>query len=152
MIPDLNDGVLPVGIHRCTLQEIEETFGKFNRTDRRPQLTESLKRYIDDARNSGIVSAVIVDGSYITRKPEPSDIDLILALRTNINLGQELRPVEYNIQSKRRVRRNYGFDVLPAVDGSVAYDSYVRDFSRVRLDDPEQTTKQRYKGLLRIEL
>jgi hypothetical protein len=95
---------------------------------------------------------VIVDGSYITTKAEPSDIDLILALRADFDLSQELRPFEYNIQSKRNVRRNYGFDVLPAVDGSVAYDRYVSDFSRVRLDDPEQTTNQRNKGLLRIEL
>jgi hypothetical protein len=29
---------------------------------------------------------------------------------------------------------------------------YISEFSRVRLDDPEQATNQRYKGLLRIEL
>jgi len=152
LIPEMNDGVLPVGIHTCTFEEIENNFGRFDRTDKRPRLTESLRRYVTDARNSGIASAVIVDGSYITQKPEPSDIDLILALRADFDLAQELRPFEYNIQSKRMVKRLYGFDVLPALDGSVAYDRYVSDFSRVRLDDAEQTTNQRHKGLLRIEL
>jgi hypothetical protein len=152
LIPQLNDGVLPVGIHPCTFEEIVNVFGRFNRSDKRPRLTERLKQYVFDASNSGIASAVIVDGSYITQKPEPSDVDLILVLRADFDLAQELRPFEYNIQSKRMVRRLYGFDVLPARDGSVAYDRYVSDFSRVRLDDPEQTTNQRYKGLLRIEL
>ena len=152
MIPKLFDGVLPIGIYTCTLDEVAHFFGRFNRSDQRPRLTEKLKQYVIDVRKSGIANAVIVDGSYITQKPEPGDIDLILALRADFDLAQELRPFEYNVQSKRMVSRLYGFDVLPAVDGSVAYDKYISDFSRVRLDDREQTSSQRYKGLLRIEL
>ena len=152
MIPELHDGVLPEGIHICTLEEVENTFGRFNRSDKRPRLTEKLRRYVVDARNAGIATAVIVDGSYITQKPEPNDVDLILVLRADFDLTQELRPFEYNIQSKRMVRRIYGFDVLPALDGSVAYGRYINDFRLVRLDDPEQTTNQHYKGLLRINL
>jgi hypothetical protein len=152
LIPALYDGVLPLGVHRCTFEEVQNLFGRFNRSDQRPRLTDKLRQFITAARNSGIVRAVVVDGSYITAKPEPGDIDLILVLRADFDLAQELRPFEYNIQSKRMVRRLYGFDVLPAIDGSVAYDRYISDFSRVRLDDPEQTTNQRYKGLLRIEL
>ena len=152
MIPKLFDGVLPIGIYTCTLDEVAHFFGRFNRSDQRPRLTEKLKQYVIDVRKSGIANAVIVDGSYITQKPEPGDIDLILALRADFDLAQELRPFEYNVQSKRMVSRLYGFDVLPAVDGSVAYGKYISDFSRVRLDDREQTSSQRYKGLLRIEL
>jgi uncharacterized protein DUF6932 len=132
--------------------KVQNAFGRFNRSDQRPRLTEKLRQFIAAAHKSGIVSAVIVDGSYITAKPEPADIDLILVLRADFDVAQELRPYEYNIQSKRMVRRLYGFDVLPAIDGSVAYDRYISEFSRVRLDDPEQTTNQRYKGLLRIDL
>ena len=57
MIPEINDGVLPAGIHTCIMQEVENIFGRFNQTDKRPPLTESLGRYITDARNSGIASA-----------------------------------------------------------------------------------------------
>jgi hypothetical protein len=152
LIPDLNDGVLPVGIHDCTFEEISKVFGRFDRTDIRLKLTQKLGQYIVDARNSGIASAIIVDGSYITRKAEPSDIDVILALRKDFDLGQELRPFEYNIQSKRMVRRLYGLDVLPAVEDSEAYQRYLQLFSRVRLDDPEQTKAQLNKGVLRIAI
>jgi hypothetical protein len=70
------------------------------------------------------VSAVVIDGSYVTAKGEPGDIDLIAALRNDIDLTVEMRPAEYNIQSKRMVRKLYGFDVLSAVDGSETYSAF----------------------------
>ncbi len=152
MIPELQDGVLPEGIHRCTLEEVKSIFGRFTRSDRRPQLTEKLAQYIQDARNSGVVSAVVIDGSYVTDKEEPGDIDLIVALRSDFDLASEMRPLEYNIQSKPMVRKLYGFDVLPATDGSETYLRLLDFFSLVKLDDPDQETNQERKGLLRIEL
>ena len=111
MIPQLNDRVLPEGIHRCTLQECEVAFGGLLRSDRRIRLTEALGRYIRDAHLAGIAVAVLVDGSYVTAKPEPNDIDLVLVLRADFDLSAEMRPMEYNVQSKRAVRKLYGFDV-----------------------------------------
>lgn len=128
MIPELQDGVLPEGIHLCTLEEVKEAFGRFLRSDRRPQLTERLTRYIQDARNSGVVSAILIDGSYVTSKEEPGDIDLIVALRPDLDLTAEMRPLEYNIQSKTMVKKLYGFDVLPAVDGSESYQRFLDFF------------------------
>lgn len=152
MIPELQDGVLPEGIHHCTLEEVKNTFGQFRRSDRRPQLTERLARYIQDARNSGVVSAVLIDGSYVTAKEEPGDIDLIVALRPDFDLAEEMRPLEYNIQSKPMVRKLYGFDVLSAADDSEAYLRLLDFFSCVKPNDPDQKTNQERKGLLRIEL
>jgi len=152
LIPQLEDGVLPEGIHRCTLEEYEVSFGRFMRSDRRPRLTEALRRYIKDARLAGIADAVLVDGSYVTAKAEPNDIDLILVLRTDFDLSTDMHPMEYNVQSKRAVRKRYGFDVLPAVEGSKTYEEYVRLFSQIRRDDPEHQSGQPAKGLLRIGL
>jgi hypothetical protein len=152
LIPDLDDGVLPEGVHGCTIEEVEQVFGRFARSDCRQRLTQTLRRYIEDVRKARIAVAVVVDGSYITAKSEPSDIDLVLALRSDIDLRAELLPMEYNVQSERMVRRLYGFDVLTAIDGSDAYTKHVRFFSRVRLDDPEQSASRSRKGLLRIEL
>ena len=152
MIPELEDGVLPQGIHGCTIEECEQVFGRFSRSDRRPRLTEALRRYALDAHASGIAVAVLIDGSHVTAKTEPNDVDIILALRSDFDLGAELRPMEYNIQSKRAVKKQYGFDVLPAIEGSEVYEEYLRLFSQVRPDDPEQRTTRTTKGLLRIEL
>jgi hypothetical protein len=152
MIPDLDDGVLPEGIHDCTIAELELAFGQFQQTDRRPLLTKRLKAYIKAARLSRTALAVIIDGSYVTKKPVPGDIDLIVALRPDLDLTVELAPLEYNVQSRRRVRTMYGFDIRAAVDGSDTYNSYVHEFSRIRKDDPDQQTSRLRKGLLRVLL
>lgn len=96
--------------------------------------------------------AILIDGSYVTNKEEPGDIDLIVALRSDFDLAAEMRPMEYDIQSKAMVRKLYGFDVLPAVDGSETYQRFLDFFSRVKLDDPDQRTTREHKGVLRIEL
>jgi len=152
LIPQLENGVLPEGIHDCTLKECQDVFGNFTRSDRRLRLTHALATYVGDAAASGIAVAVLIDGSYVTAKLEPNDIDLILVLRADFDPAIELRPMEYNVQSKRAVKKRYGFDVLPAILGSETYEEYVRLFSQVRMDDPDLTTSQTVKGLLRIEL
>ena len=78
-IPTLTaDGFLPEGVHDCTLVEIGERFGQFQRSDRRCRLFDRLAEYIQDAQTSGVVNAVIVNGSFVTGKDVPSDIDLIV--------------------------------------------------------------------------
>lgn len=152
MIPDLQDGVLPEGIYDCTIDEVAQSFGQFRRTDQRPRLTEKLRQYVEAARQAGIAEAVIIDGSFVTAKESPGDIDLLLVLKPDFNLQEELRPLEYNVQSKRMVKRLYGFDVLIAQSGSEAHEKFTEFFSHVKLEDPEQLTSQRRKGLLRITL
>ncbi|MBS1806823.1 MAG: hypothetical protein JST84_01365 [Acidobacteria bacterium] len=152
MIPDLQDGVLPEGIHDCTIDEVAQSFGQFRGTDHRMRLTETLRQYVEAARKAGVAEAVIIDGSYVTAKEKPGDIDLLLVLKPDFNLQEEIRPLEYNVQSKRMVRRLYGFDVLIALSGSEAQVKFMEFFSRVKLEDPEQLTSQLRKGLLRITL
>ncbi len=94
MIPEFDDGVLPEGVHSCTLDEVEQVFGRFTRSDCRQRLTQTLRRYIEDVRKARIAVAVIVDGSYITAKSEPNDIDLVLALRPDVDMSADVRPME----------------------------------------------------------
>jgi hypothetical protein len=152
MIPDLVNGVLPEGIHRCSIEEIDRLFGGFSGSDRRIQLTQKFQTYVKDVRAVGIAVAVIVDGSYVTKKPQPNDIDLILVLPDDFDLSAELLPMEYNTQSRRIVKKLYGLDVLPARESRDDYWEYIDFFSRVNLNDPEQAAFPLRKGLLRMEL
>ena len=104
MIPELVDNVLPEGVYECSFEEVDAAFGRFWRSDRRIDLTAKLKRFLEDARKSGIVGAIVIDGSYVTGKAEPNDIDLIVAYRPDFELGQELRPFEYNVLSKNAIK------------------------------------------------
>ena len=64
MIPKLDEhGNLPPGIHRATLAEIEERFGKSTEV-RRAQI-QSLHWLVDAAKRAGI-ERLIVNGSFVT--------------------------------------------------------------------------------------
>jgi Family of unknown function (DUF6932) len=132
-IPELNEhGFLPEGIHEASLEELRERFGRFQRTDRRPALFVKLSVYLAEVRASGLVVAVIVDGSFVTAKDEPSDIDLILVLRPDHDDRAELRPFEYNAVAKHVVRRRFRFDVVSAREGTAEYEKSLNFFQRVR--------------------
>jgi hypothetical protein len=146
-IPALTaDGLLPEGVHECTLAELGERFGQFQRSDRRCRLFERLQEYVRDAKASAVVRAVIVDGSFVTAKDIPSDVDLIVVSLPKGALPANLRPMEYNVLSKRHIRRQFGMDVLSAQEGELEVDEHIEFFSQVR-NRPEIR-----KGMLRIVL
>jgi hypothetical protein len=78
MIPHCNDdGYLPPGIHPATLEEIATRFGQESEL-RRAQM-ESLRWLVDLARRAG-VRRVVVNGSFVTDKLEPNDVDCVLLI------------------------------------------------------------------------
>lgn len=146
-IPLLDDhGFLPVGVHDCTLEEIKARFGSFQASDRRPRLFARLETFLSEANASRLVVSVLVDGSFVTAKTEPNDIDLVLVVARNHSFVADLSPLEYNVLSKRCVHRRHGFDLLVACADSDEYRRYVRFFQQIRF------APGRSKGILRIKL
>ena len=96
--------------------------------------------------------AIIIDGSYVTMKAKPNDIDLILVLRHDASLGRELTPTEYRVQSKRMLKKEYGFDILVSVPNSSRFVERLDLFCQTRRGDPWLQTGRKTKGLLRIDL
>ena len=144
-IPDLDDaGFLPPGAHGCALDEVRRRFGEFQTTDRRPKLFDKLQALVREAWSTGLVAEIIIDGSFVTAKPDPNDIDLILVLNAGHDFSAELRPFEYNVLSTRQARKIYGFDLLVAIHGSSVYAEYLAFFAQVRGET------SRRKGLLRL--
>jgi hypothetical protein len=132
MLPEFTeDGLLPPGIHRATLEEFIERFAVFSRSDRRFQIIKQIETLIAEAKRSGIVRGVLMAGSYVTSKAEPNDFDCILVLDQSV-LGTTLAPFQYNLVSRKMARRMYGGDVTPAIEGSAALEQYVEFFQRTR--------------------
>jgi hypothetical protein len=76
VIPDfIDNGCLPVGIHRATLEEIAARFGQ--EPDLRRVQKESLQWLVELARRAG-VKRVVLAGSFLTDKWEPNDVDCLL--------------------------------------------------------------------------
>ena len=146
-IPPLTpEGYLPEGVYDCALPEVEERFSYFGRAGRRITLFEQLASYFFEIRQAGGVLALVLDGSYISAKTEPNDIDLIVALEHDIDTTSLLSPSFYNLISRRQVSRRYRMDVLVARDGGREYQKYIEFFSKGRdLSQPR-------KGLLRVTL
>ena len=146
-IPPFNEhGWLPDGIRECTLEEATGRLGAFQGSDRRPNLWAKFAEFLREVKECGLVEAVLLDGSFVTAKPDPNDIDLILVVSAEHDFSADLRPIEYNVLSQRRVRRRFGFDLLVARTGSEEYRRYVGFFQQVRLEPG------RRKGILRVRL
>ena len=78
MIPHCNDdGYLPPGIHPATLEEIAARFGLESEL-RRVQM-QSLRWVVELARRVG-VQRLVVNGSFVTDKLEPNDVDCVLLI------------------------------------------------------------------------
>ena len=125
-IPEFNEtGLLPPGVHVCTLEEVKSRFGSFHGNDRRPNLFNSLLKLLADVRRADLFVAVVLDGSFVTAVSAPNDIDLILVLRRAHDWSRDPAAHEYNVLSRRRLRRRFGFDVFLAVDHDMDYDGIV---------------------------
>jgi len=78
MIPLCNDdGYLPSGIHRATLDEIATRFGR--ESELRRSQTDSLRWLVGLARRAG-AERIVVNGSFVTDKSEPNDVDCVLLI------------------------------------------------------------------------
>lgn len=75
MLPPLNEfGYLPPGIHHCTIEELTARFGVGS--PEREIETQELLDFVAWARKAGI-QRVIVNGSYVSAKEAPNDIDIV---------------------------------------------------------------------------
>jgi hypothetical protein len=86
MIPPLDDdGYLPAGIHRATLDEIEARFGR--ESELRQVQMESIRWLVDLARRAG-VGRIIINGSFTTARLEPNDVDCALLIEPGFPLDE----------------------------------------------------------------
>ncbi len=100
--------------------------------------------YILELRSTGMAAGLIVDGSFVTNKTEPNDVDLVLILPTNHDFTATSCPFEYNLLSRRSVFKRYAFDVLVAREDSPELLEYVEFFQQIRGET------DRRKGILKV--
>ncbi len=125
-IPRLgSQGILPEGIHRATLAEVRQAFG--GGTARRAELMLALEEAVDRARKAG-VRRILINGSFVTAKKEPRDVDLVF--HVSESFGARLKrgdPHARWIADRVRERRPKLLDAYVAVD-EVEWASWVRLF------------------------
>lgn len=139
-------GLLPPGLHDCSLPELQARFGVFQVSDRRPRLFNRLAEFVSACRRSSLFEMLLIDGSFVTSKAAPNDVDLLAVLRPGHDFERDLPMSEYAMVSRALLRRRFGFDVVVAEPDSEQYQSYVDFFSQVR------GAAELRKGLLRLRL
>lgn len=124
--------LLPPGIHDATLEGVGRRFGAFQVSDRRCRLFAKLKEYVEEVRKAGWNAVLIVDGSFVMAAVDkPEDIDLILVMPEGWDMAEDLKPFEYNLVSRRVVRRKFGFDLFEVRPNSPEMRELIEFFSRV---------------------
>ncbi|MBK9387847.1 MAG: hypothetical protein IPN34_23775 [Planctomycetes bacterium] len=141
-IPELDDvGLLPQGVHACTLQELADRFRGTGFSGTRGRLVQRLERYLQELRETGLVAWVAIDGSFVTAKVDPGDIDLVVVLRSDCDISRiAITPA----LSRKWVAKHYEFDAMVAVEGTNTCAGHLQYFEQVK-NRPGLT-----KGILQV--
>jgi hypothetical protein len=85
-LPEFNShGDLPEGLHKATLAEVLERFGRGS--EARQEATAVLQRIHRLVTATRKLERFIVFGSYITAKPAPHDVDVVLVMKDDFSLA-----------------------------------------------------------------
>jgi hypothetical protein len=79
-----NEGELPLGVHRATLTEVLERFGQGS--PQRRLVADRLQRIYQHAASTSQLARFVVFGSFVTAKPEPRDVDVVLLMEDSFDL------------------------------------------------------------------
>lgn len=114
MIPRFTDeGLLPPDIHETDLEELKEKMGW---SRKRRELLEGLEEALGLMASRGVVRAYL-DGSFVTDKDRPNDIDGCYDLAEDVTADDlaRLAPIFPPSPSNRaEAKRRFGVDFFPA--------------------------------------
>jgi hypothetical protein len=141
-IPEFrDDGYLPMGLHKASEAEVRERFGSVN--SRRIELMDRVSKWLELAR---VVKAhrFLVNGSFVTAKAEPNDVDCVCWLPRDFEQQYEWGRYEaVQLQSMiylgapKELYRAHDFD---------EWNLWLELFSKTR--EPTMT----YKGIVEVQL
>jgi hypothetical protein len=142
MIPGFReDGYLQEGLHLAGEAEITLRFG--SATSKRRILAMRLRRWIQLCRSVG-ARRLFLDGSFVTAKPEPGDIDAVVWLNTDsatrVSRG-EIAALELDMMLTTRQPEE-----IFAAEDRRDWDDWIQFFGRTREAD------NRKKGLVEVQL
>jgi hypothetical protein len=135
------DGYLPEGRHLASEAEVMFRFG--SSTPRRRRLALRLRKWLQLARQVG-ARRLLVDGSFVTDKPEPHDIDSVLLLPEDFRQQVEgENEAALELESMLLTRQP---EEIFAAEDEEDWNDWLEFFSRTRESDG------RRKGLVEVQL
>lgn len=139
--PFREDGYLPEGLHPASTAENLFRFG--SSSPRRRRLVLRLRRWVELARLTQ-AKRLLIDGSYITAKVDPDDIDAVVLLPDDFQIQLE-DGNEPALELEQMLLNRHPEEIFAAEDDQ-DWSDWVEFFSRTR------ETDGRSKGLVEVEL
>jgi hypothetical protein len=103
-IPALDPhGLLPAGVHDCTLHDIGTAFAW---NAHRSTLLKAFQDCYQREIRASFSQPLLFDGSFVTDKEIPDDIDVVLDLST-ASAQAQVNGVKYLVQNQDRLRAQY---------------------------------------------
>jgi len=147
---------LAPGEYLCTLSEVQVSFAGPSSPSRRRRIFAALERHLKDGFVAGIVHHVLINGGFVSAKPEPKDVDVVLGLKPGTmsrlltrDLGIDPRATIALLEGRYTAE----IDGVPLVHGFAAdvgtakYEYYHGMFQKSdRVGEPES------KGIIRVQL
>jgi hypothetical protein len=129
-------GDLPEGVYHATLAEVIERFGYG--MPQRELATTKLAHIYKLTRRTGKLERFVIFGSYVTSKPAPNDIDIILVMRDDFreeDYTEDVLPVFNHQHARGELGASVfwtrsGAVLLETVDEFIAYWQRTRDLTR----------------------
>lgn len=146
-IPEFDQrGMLPVGVYECSLAEMAARFG-WNL--HRQRLLRSFGDFlVHEIRNAGFPEPLYVNGSFVTDKDKPEDVDVVLDLRS-ASEDRKWRGLILMEKERKRFREQYDVDFwvnLPGQNNLADFFQYV-GIKSAKFKGLAHTDR---KGILRI--
>ena len=120
-IPALDlHGLLPQGTHDCTLQEIEDAFAW---NDDRRLLLQKFRDCLAQEIRPRFTEPIYFDGSFVTDKEQPNDIDMALDLTASPD-EQRLAGVDFMVGHQERLMADYSVHFFVDLPGGNRFQDY----------------------------
>ncbi len=140
MIPEFRaGGYLPEPLHMASPAEATFRFGSSG--PRRLRLALRLRRWVELARRVN-ARRLLIDGSFVTAKPEPNDIDAVILLPADFQ-GQVERGFVPALELEQMLLTRHPEEMFAAEDEE-DWDDWVEFFGRTREVDG------RRKGIVEV--
>jgi hypothetical protein len=157
-IPQLEHGMLPAGIHDCSLDELAMTFGQGRSSTRRAELWARFTNYCSWLASMSVFSTIYVDGSFTTAVEEPGDVDIVVATELDpVGLAAAFRdkPDAIKVIIAEYTKPTFGVHAFVAFGSPpIGSTNFVDFFQTVRPETAQKRGLPRdyRKGLLRVQL
>ena len=146
-IPALNEfGLLPAGVHICAVADIENAFCE-NKV--RKEIWDAFDGFLNWVATMPGPVALLVDGSFVTDKAAPSDVDVVVDITECSHHDQNAWFGAFH-RDHEGIKAQFRTDFYPTIVGQgsdfTAFFQYIRVEDALMRGAPDDTRK----GILRL--